>query len=166
MNRASRQSARGFTLIEVLVVVIILGIAGAIVVPHMLEAGTLSIQAAARMIISDVLYAQNEAIARQATYKVVFDAANNSYRLTDANDVTLSAAWRGGAFVVDFDQDRRFSGVQITKVDFAGGNTVSFDELGAPSTGGTVELSADGHQYRVTVTAFTGRVTVAPISGG
>jgi hypothetical protein len=118
------------------------------------------------MIISDVLLAQNEAIARQTPRKVVFDVPNNAYRLTDDNDVTLTVNWKAGNYVVDFDADNRFAGVQIQAVDFSGSNTVTFDELGAPSSGGTVDLSAGGTSYRVTVRPFTGRVTVAPLAGG
>jgi len=166
--RGHRATPEGFTLIEVLVVVVILGIAASVVVPQMLSAGQLTIQAASRMIISDVLFAQNEAIARQQPRKVVFEVANNAYRLTDENDVMISVGWKGqgGNYVVDFDTDSRFAGAQITAVDFDGSNTVAFDELGAPSSGGTVDLSAAGSQYRITVTPFTGRVTVAPVTSG
>jgi prepilin-type N-terminal cleavage/methylation domain-containing protein len=157
---------RAYTLIEILVVVSIMGIAAAIVVPSMLHAGSLTIQAAARIVVTDLVEAQNEAVATKATRKVVFDSVNNSYRVTDPNGVTLKQPSSGGSFSVDFDQDKRFAGVRLEKADFSGATTVSFDELGTPSNGGYVELSADGHRYRVTVKAFTGRVTVAPVNGG
>jgi hypothetical protein len=64
---------------------------------------------------------------------------------------------------MSFALDRRFNGVKIDAVDFGGNAWVQFDELGGSGTGGTVDISADGYRYRVTVAPFTGRVTVAPV---
>lgn len=156
----------GYTLIEVLIVVAILGIVSAIVVPNMLTAGTLGVQAAARIIVADILFAQNEAIAQQQVRKVVFDPDNDSYQLTDENDDVLSVKWKSGAannYVVDFGDDDRFSGVTIVSADFGGSTTLQFDALGGPSSGGTVVIEFNGRQYRVTVASFTGRVTVKAI---
>lgn len=159
----------GFTLIEVLVVVTIIGIAGAIVVPQMMRAGSLQIQAAARMVIADLLYAQNEAIAQQAPRRVTFDPASNSYRLTDAAGTVLAVSWKNdaaGNYVVDLAHDGRFSGVTISAASFGGSGTIEFDALGAPSAGGNVDLTSGSIRFRVSVAPFTGRITVAPISGG
>lgn len=151
-------------MIEVLIVVAIVGIAGAIVVPQMLAAGTLGVQAAARMIIADLLFAQNEAIAQQENRGVVFDVANDSYRLTDATGTTLTENWKGGTaenYVVSFVNDSRFQGVRITSANFGGTPGLTFDDLGTPDSGGTVVIEFDGDRYQITVAAFTGRVTVA-----
>lgn len=161
---------RAFTLIEILIVVAIMGIAAAIVVPQMLQAGTMGIQAAARMVIADLLYAQNEAIANQAPRKVIFepaqDGAGNCYRITDADGQTIDVDWKGGDggnYVVDFEKETgRFGRVKITKVLFSEDDPyeVTFDALGSPSSGGTIELTFQDTVYRITVAAFTGRVTV------
>jgi prepilin-type N-terminal cleavage/methylation domain-containing protein len=168
MNRPAAQPRRAFTLVEVLVVVAIIGIAGAIVVPQMLRAGSLSIQAAGRSIIADLLYAQNDAIAMQSGRRVVFDVPNNRYRLTDAAGTTLTVPWKSGVsgnYVVDFGADSRFQGVKLTAASFSGQAHLEYDDLGAPSTGGTVELEASGFRYRITVAPMTGRVSIAPIQG-
>lgn len=161
-TRMARHGSAAFTLVEVLVVVMIMGIAAALVVPQLLNAGQMTIQAASRMVMSDVLYAQNEAIARQTERRVVFDVDNNSYSLTDESGTTLSVTWMPAGYTIDFDDDKRFSGVTLTAVDFGGSTTLAFDELGAPTSGGTIELAANSNQYRITVSAFTGRVTVEP----
>lgn len=169
MSRPSYQTPRcsGYTLIEVLIIVTILGIVSALVVPHMLAAGTLGVQAAARIIIADILFAQNEAIARQRSVSIVFDPANERYSLLDDLGAVLDASWKAGStnnYVVDFTTDQRFQGVEIVSADF--GNppgdppTLEFDALGSPLNGGTVEIEFQNTRYRVTVASFTGRVTV------
>lgn len=166
MHATPRHPARqrsAYTLIEVLVVVAVLGILGAAVVPNMLTAGSLGVQAAARIIVADILFAQNEAIAAQATRKVVFDPDANSYSLLDENGNVLTANWIAGKannYVVDFDKDQRFQGVTITAATFNGTTTLEYNDLGGPVNGGTVVIKFNKDSYRINVAAFTGRVTV------
>lgn len=162
---------QGFTLVEVLVVVTIIAIAGAIVVPSMTNTGSLNVQAGARIIIADLLYAQNEAITRQKSRKVVFDVANNSYRLATSDGTTLGVNWKSGTaaignYVVDFKNDDRFRGIAMESAVFGDDAEVVFDALGAPDTGGSVDIVFGNIRYRVTVAAMTGRVTVVPVNGG
>ena len=155
---------RAFTLIEVLVVAVIMAIAGAIVVPQMLDTGTMKLQAASRMIIADILFAQNEAISQQLPHRIVFDPATESYRLSDQAGNTLAVSWKGGGvtenYMVDFVHDSRFRGVVMTSADFGSSHVLEFDELGAPITGGSIDLEFNLDRYRVTVANFTGRVSV------
>ena len=166
MVRADRTLAKAFTLVEVLAVVVIIGLAGAVVVPSLLRRGTLEVQAAGRMLVSDILIAQNEAIAAQVPRQLIFEPAQNRYRLTDEAGNTLSATWiSGGAenYIVDFDTDTRFAGVNLAAPVFGGTAppTLRFDALGGPVNGGTVDLVSGNFRYRVTVAPFTGRVTIA-----
>jgi Tfp pilus assembly protein FimT len=161
-------SRRAYTLVEVLVMVAILGIAGAMVVPSMLQGGTLGVQAAARTVVADLLYAQNDAIAQQAPRRVVFDTTSQSYRLTDAQGNTLHASWLGGSagtgnYEVDFTDDQRFLGVELVSANFAGSSVIEFGDLGAPDQGGVIELTYEDRTYRITVASFTGRVTVEKV---
>ena len=165
----TRPRTRGFTLIEVLIVVAIVGITGAIVVPQMLASGTLGIQAAARMVIADMLYAQNEAIAQQAPRRVVFHPDQDRYELTDADGNRLDVKWRTGGgenYEVDLRSDHRFQGVQIVSAEFGDDTTLEFDDMGAPAEGGKVVLKFNDTRYEVDVAPFTGRVTVAEVTGG
>ena len=166
-NHGRGVTRRGYTLVEVLIVVSILGIIGAMVVPSMLTAGEMGVQAAARIIVADLLYAQNEAIAQQAQRRVVFDLANNSYRLVDESGVSLTAKWINGQssnYEVDFDEDRRFQGVTLVAVDFQTSNSIAYDVLGTPSDGGRIEIQYERRRYRIDVASFTGRVTVAQVN--
>jgi len=166
VNTRKRKTC-AFTLAEVLVVVTIISIAAAVVVPRLLHAGTFSVQAAGRCVIADIIFAQNDAVAHQKTRKIIFDTANNAYRLTDENDETLAAGWiGGGAYVISFANDPRFNGVTLANVDFGGSTTIEFDDLGAPVIGGVLDVVGTETQYRITVAALTGRVTIEPVAGG
>jgi len=169
-RRPRRPMRHGYTLVEVLIVIVIIGLAGAIVVPQMMTGTSLTIQAAARQVIADLMYAQNEAVAMQDTRTVVFEADQNRYHMVDGQGDLVFVNWKGGSahtgnYVVNIGQDHRFSGVKIDAVSFAGQQQISFDDLGTPSQGGTIDLTHGETRYRITVAAFTGRITVERISG-
>jgi type II secretory pathway pseudopilin PulG len=152
----------------VLVVVTIIAVAGAVVVPQMLNSGSLRVQAAARNVIADLLYAQNDAVGTQAPRSVVFDVPDNNYQVVDSAGNTLSVSWKAGPagtanYMVDFANDNRFSGVALLAVNIGGGNSVQYDALGSPANGGTIDLVSGTTQYRITVAPITGRVTLAPL---
>jgi hypothetical protein len=112
------------------------------------------------------LYAQNEAIAAQAHRKVVFDPDGDKYEVQDENGFAVSAKWINGSdnnYIVDFTDDDRFQGVTIQSADFAGLKSVEFDDLGAPVAGGDVTIQYNEATYRISVAAFTGRVTVTKL---
>src|SRR5580765_4149772 len=84
-SRAPRARA-AFTLVEILAVVVILGIASAIIIPNMGTRDDLRTAAAARTLVADLIYAQNQAITSGKMVYVRFDTANNKYTLlTTAN---------------------------------------------------------------------------------
>ena len=62
-------------------VVVILGIASAIVLPQINSHNDLNASAAARTVMADLLYAQNRAIAMQTVHYVTFDTTNQQYTL-------------------------------------------------------------------------------------
>lgn len=172
-HRTSRRIT-AYTLIEVLITVAIMGLAAAVVVPNMMQGGTLGVQAGARMIIADLLFAQNEAMAQQSDRRVTFDPTGNSYKVEKYD--TATSTWvlefnpvlgdTGGSqnYQIDFDDDGRFRGVDIVSAQFNGTTEVTFDDLGNPSAGGTIRLRFDAHVFDIKVAPFTGRVTVERVT--
>src|SRR4051812_3839955 len=105
MRRTSNQPRHGFTLIEILSVVVILGIISAVVLPQMSSRDDQRAATAARVVMSDLLYAQNCAVAKQKVHYVKFNTSGQNYSVLDAllptanvikNPVTAST------FVVQF----------------------------------------------------------------
>lgn len=158
---------RGFTLTEMLMVIVLLAITATIVGPQMLEAGTMRAQAAGRAVIADILFAQSDAIARQTRRRVAFNPTADRYAVTDDAGAPVASGWTGsGNHEVDFSTDSRFDGVQLLSADFDGGTVLTFDALGAPVSSGQVELVSGKTRYRITVASVTGRVTIEPVEAG
>jgi len=165
-----RNNRKAFTLVEVLIVVAIMGLAAAVVVPQMLNPGTLHVQAAVRTVIADLHVTQNEAIVRQQPRRLVFDMEQGQYTMTDADGNAIVSNSRGGEHRVNFHKDSRFRSVRVENVMFGNdpenNKTIEFDELGAPNVGGSVDLVSGANRYRITVAAFTGKVTVTAVPSG
>lgn len=169
-------------------VVVILGIAGALVIPSMSQTGVLRVQAAVRAIVADITYLQGEAVAYQGRRVIWFGKVaerqggawtfvdGNGYTLAEVNGPTLNLELDflpdpdnpSAPYSRNFDEDR-YGGATIGLVDFNGGALLIFDELGGPveqldgpdpGDGGTVTIDGQGSQWLVAVQAYTGRVTV------
>lgn len=174
----SGRRAGGYTLVEVLIVVTILGIAGAMVVPAFSQTGVLRTQAAVRTIVSDITTAQSDALAHQVGRAIQFIPSSGEYRTAEVKSTN-----------VDFNLDllgqtvitgETFGNTVMTAAHFGTGTTLYLDEMGSPETSamsgipaaaGYVDIQGTGQRYRINVEAYTGRVTVqsmpvTPPSGG
>jgi prepilin-type N-terminal cleavage/methylation domain-containing protein len=151
----------GFTLVELLVVIVILSIAALIAIPMLSSAGEIQVSSAADMIAADLEYAKSMAVSRQKTYKVIFDSANESYRIEDGNGIIMHPVNIGKIYELNFKTDNRVNQVKINSVDFGGASQVEFNYLGSPSSGGTVALIAGGKTIVINVEAATGYVSVS-----
>lgn len=178
------RTRRGFTLIELLIVVVLLGIAGMLVIPAMGSIGALRIQAAVRTLVSDLTFAQSDAIATQERRAVVFDVTNNGYALVQVVGGVINTATgtlynpgnNGNRFEVFFNNPE-YAGARITSVNFGSSRspaTLVFDDLGSPvmgpsgdtaGPGGIVRIEGMNQIFDVVVEPFTGRVTVRKVSG-
>lgn len=169
--------ARAYTLLEVLVVVTILGAAAAIVVPSMSSAGNLRVQTAVREVVSDITFAQSDAVAYQSRRAIIFYEGEGRYVLCEVRgsvidpdvDALFDPNRDGQRYEVIFDEQST-GGAAIIEVSFDGDNVLIFDELGGPvetadgdrpSSGGFIRIrDAIGQTFRIDVEAYTGRVVV------
>lgn len=114
-----RSQSSGFTLLEVLIVVVIIAIAAMTVIPMMSSAASVQIRSAANMIGADLEYAKSMAISRGERYSVVFDKNTESYSIRDQNGAIIAhPVKKGFDYVIDFRDDSRLNKVDITNVDF------------------------------------------------
>ena len=185
MRSRSTQSGggrRAYTLLELMVVLVLMGIAAALVVPNVQGSESIRIQTAVRAIAADIMYAQSDALAYQSRRAIVFDEAANTYWIAEVTSDTLDfdtdAMYKidgpDQRFLVDIDQTSG-GAAQLIDADFDGDTILVFDELGgpvtaldsdAPSAGGEIIIGGDdGTAYRLVVEPYTGRVTVERMGG-
>ena len=172
--RRNKCCRKGFTLVELIIVVVILGIAAAMAVPMFSGAADMQVRSAANRIAADIDYAKGLAITHQRAYSVVFDPANESYdiRVTSTNAIVENPV-TGNVFVVDFSADSRLSRVDIDTADFDSDSddAITFDYLGSPYhgkstdagdalTSGQITLEAGSFSLTVDVEPVTGYVTI------
>ena len=151
-----------FTLVELLMVILILAIVGAVVVPMAVGTTSMQAQSAARIVMSDLEYAQNQAIVTQVDITVTFDTNGNSYSVSNESGTLIHPITKQ-AYTVDFDTQRGLGSVALSSASFNGQPSVTFGALGSPDAEGTVTVAAGSHGYTVTVAPITGRVSVSAV---
>jgi prepilin-type N-terminal cleavage/methylation domain-containing protein len=175
---------RAYTLIELIIVVVLLGLAGALLVPYLSGRGDFDTQAAVRALISDIAFAQSDALANQGFRRVHFFADGRGWCLLRIDETQLNEPYdaataqyvqdplqgeqfRSG-YIVNFDRQERYKTVMIESVSIdSGRRDLTFDELGGtvgqnglPGTGGSVVLRSPDAAYRLDIAALTGKVRV------
>ncbi|MGE5611625.1 MAG: Tfp pilus assembly protein FimT/FimU [Bacillota bacterium] len=172
---------RGFTLAEILVVVVILGIAGGIIVPQIGTRDDRRAQAAARSLIADLIYAQNLAITSQDNHLVMFStsASPQRYMIVKSSDMSVvQHPMNRTPYIINFGANGTSAMKNITLVSAnikgtsgSSYTTIGFDELGTPlarSSAGTTEPMASGaivvrcgqFSMEIDIEPFTGQISV------
>jgi len=169
-----RMQRCGFTIIEILIVVVLIGIAAMIAVPMMSSAATMQIRSAANMIAADLEYAKSMAISRGQNFSVVFDKNAESYSIKQEG--STEPIWhpvkKGFRYVINFASDSRLNRVDIVDADFDSDSsqTITFDYLGSPYSGtgistplnsGTITLQAGGINKTIAIEPVTGYISIS-----
>ena len=153
---------RGFTIIEILIVVVIIAIAAMMAVPMVGSADSMQVRSAADVIAADLEYARSMAISRQSIYTVVFNKSNESYQLVDSRGEVIEHPVRKGfQYIVDFGSSSQLNKIDIVDAAFGGTSQISFSSAGAPSSGGVVSLRAGETTATISVEPVTGFIMIS-----
>lgn len=168
------RAGRGYTLIELLIVVTLLGIASALVIPQIGSTQAIRIQTTVRALVADITMVQSDALARQESRAIQFDAANNRYSIFRVRGSTLQPQDLLQVVQLSGETDRGLVG-RLDSADFSGSGVLVFDELGGPVQGlgstaastatGTIRIRGFNEVYEIRVEAYTGRVRVERVTG-
>jgi len=156
--RRTLSSNRGFTLTEAAVAMVIFGIVMAIAYPNLAQSNrNHRLLSAASEVEATLSRARSAAVTTQDPVRVTLDPTTNQLLLDQ--DTTGDGNFDRMVRIVDIDDD-----IDFTNVAFAGGNTVVFDQRGAPDNPGIVVLSNGGDSgQRVLVSAGSGAVSVRSV---
>jgi general secretion pathway protein H len=162
---------RGFTLFELLVVMVIIGIAASLVVPR-LGGGVdkMQLRTATRDLASVMRFARSQAVTHGGEHQVLFDTATRGVAIhaTTTADVDGTAADSSSEDIPSRHRYQLPDGIMLHR----GGDLLaqadqpvllaSFFSMGN-STGGTIRLTgAQDRSRSIRIDAITGLVTVAP----
>jgi prepilin-type N-terminal cleavage/methylation domain-containing protein len=158
----------GFTLFELVLVVLVIGIAAAALVPAVGNVRSPALKQACNVVAADVDFCMSECINKPDTpRKLVFDVVGNTYKMVDAaTGTTIVHPGDGMAYQNDFSTGRTgaLNGVRLVSV-VVGATTptvLTFDSYGRPLITGdmAITLSFQGQTMVVTVKAGTGDVSI------
>lgn len=157
---------RGFTLTELTVMVVILGVLSWLAYPKMAAMDEVKLDAAARRIAADLRYAQGLAMSRRVIHGILFNPAQEKYTVFAPNAATpiTDPADRARTLVVDYTTRTEFKGVLVQSAAFGTTPGVTFDYFGVPRDTAGVDLTSQGVVV-LTYQGNTDSILVAPQTG-
>ncbi len=147
----SMRKDKGFTLLEVIVVIAIIGIVSAIAIPNYMSwVSDMRMKAAVRDLKSDMNTAKLRAIRENASVSMVFQTATSSYEIFVDNGAGGGVAnnWVRDGGEIRLNLATLPAGVTLPEVVFNAETRFSFNGSGLPNVDGHVYMTNTKHDFR------------------
>ena len=120
---------RGFTLIEVAMVVVIISILVVLAVPRFESFYSIKLSGAVKKAVSDIRYVQQMSIARHANSTITYNQLNDFYfaqeQLPDGSWQNMKDPFTMADLNVTYGSDPQYTGIDISNVNFNGNQHIS-----------------------------------------
>jgi len=166
----------GFSLVELILVVLVIGIVAGLAAPMFGQNSTTRLRQAAKLLAADLAFAQNESITHGEDVRVVvFDTTDHQYHIATASDpdTPITHPVTRKPFVTRYGEGRaaQLAGITIEALSMDGdsGSTddrVAFGIYGQTDQAAdpTITLACDGSTVTVTIQASTGETTIGDLN--
>ena len=159
-----------FTLIELMIVIVIIGIAAGLVLPGFQQSTDTQLRAAAQILVADLEYAQTESRVHGDDLRlVVFDPAAGSYFLaaSSAPATPIAHPIDKKPYRIRWGQGRahRLADVTLGGLSLGGDDQVKFGVYGQldQTTDGLIRLAAGPRSIEITLDAISGAASIGPV---
>ncbi len=154
----------GFTLLELLIVIVIIGVIASVSIPKIKQYFNFKTYNAARILVSDIHYAQTLSETTQINHGIMFYPDEDRYIVYEGT-VTLPALEPHSKkpMIRDFKSSQEFGNIDIISAEFPVGaptTYLEFNPMGIPTDGGKVIVSYDSEMYEIEIIFHTGKVVL------
>ena len=146
-QKVVNKNEKGFTIIELIIVIVIAGILSAIAIPKISSISDVDLYATARQVKSDIRFAQQLAMSKFMKTTITFAGGADTYTISDSGGVIGNG---------------NKSLPPNSRATFGANYSYQFNSTGAPSAtnGWTVVISSGAQSEQVVVSNVTGRATI------
>ncbi len=145
-ERSAMRKASGFTLIELVMVLLILGVLSAVAFPRLVPDKSTEVLVGSLLVEQDLQYAADYALSTGLTIRCVFNVALNKYNLWKQSAtgvwVLLTRPVTGENYDVSLGT-KPYSGLVLTQANINGQSEVFFNSQGIPLDKNLVPLTTN-----------------------
>jgi len=152
----SNESRWGFTLIELVMVIVIIGIIAVVATPKLLSVSDTRVRKDSKMMLNYLTMTQELAMSRSESYGVCLDTSNSRYTVnrtdcTNTANIITSPEDRVSPLTIDYDSTLTIIPATTT--------SIFFDYLGRPTPGGaTLTFSSGNLSITIEIEPNTGYI--------
>lgn len=158
---------KGFTLIELVIIITLLGILSVVAITYFTSYYPLKLDAAANKLVSDIRYVQQQAITKQVNFGIYFQPANETYqayRETISN--IIADPLTQDDLIVNYTTDEELRDIDLVSTNFS--DRLEFNPVGTPYDGtgsvldyvGQITLTYSGNSRTIKIESNTGKVWI------